>query len=56
MSGLGLEDGSREEAVALEEAAGETAELERFRLRDMTDYQFNYELLRNNGQSITFEC
>lgn len=45
MSGLGLEDGSREEAVALEEVDGETAELERFRLRDMTDYQCNYGLL-----------
>ena len=56
MSGLGLDDGSREEAVAFEEVAGETAELERFRLRDMTNSQFNYELLRNNGQPITFEC
>ena len=45
MSGLGLEDGSREEAVALEEVDGETAELERFRLRDMTDYQCNCGLL-----------
>ena len=42
MSGLGLEDGSREEAVAVD---GETAELERFRLRDMTDDQCNYGLL-----------
>ena len=56
MSGLGLDDGSREEAVAFEEVAGETAELDRFRLRDMTVYQFSYELLRNNGQSITSEC
>ena len=54
MSGLGLEDGSREEAVALE-VDGETAELERFRLRDMAEYQCNYELLDNNGRSITFE-
>ena len=45
MSGLGLEDGSREEAVAFEEVDGETAELERFRLRDMTDCQCNYEFL-----------
>ena len=44
MSGLGLEDGSREEAVAFEEVDGDTAELERFRLRDMTDNQCNYEL------------
>ena len=45
MSGLGLDDGSRDEAVALEEVDGETAELERFRLRDMTDYQCNDGLL-----------
>lgn len=38
MSGLGLEDGSREETVALE-VDGETAEPERFRLRGMTENQ-----------------
>ncbi len=56
MSGLGLEDGSREEAVALEEVDGETAVLDRFRLRDMTGYQYNYDFLDDNGQLITFEC
>ena len=55
MSGLGLEDGSREEAVALE-VDGDTAELERFRLRDMIEYQCNYGLLGRNGRPITFEC
>ena len=53
MSGLGLEDGSREEAVALE-VDGDTAELERFRLRDMIKYQCNYKLLGRNGRPITF--
>ena len=55
MSGLGLQDGSREEAVPLE-VDGETAEFERFRLRVMTEYQCNYRLLDNNGRWITFEC
>lgn len=54
MSGMGLEDGSREEAVALE-VDGETAELERFRLRDMIEYQCNYGLLWYNGRSINCE-
>jgi hypothetical protein len=35
MSGLGLEEGSREEAVAVEEVEGDIAEVERFRLRDI---------------------
>ena len=56
ISGLGLEDGSREEAVALEEVDGETAELESFRLRDMTGYQCNYDLLGDSGQSITLNA
>ena len=37
MSGLGLEDGSREEAVAVEEVDGDTTAVERFRLRDMVN-------------------
>ena len=38
MSGLGLKDGSREEAVAVEEVDEDTAEVERFRLRDMVNW------------------